>query len=123
MTLQVIYTELPTKDLDCNIDIVTAALLKKCTDTNHFVSEQAEKALKMVCHACTETKVLNSLNNQESKSNIMKQKITLGFCFLIEKIGFKIKDFKDNGKLVKCISNMLNEGALEVRNQAKAAII
>ena len=39
------------------------------------------------------------------------------------KIGFKIKDFKDNGKLVKCISNMLNEGALEVRNQAKAAII
>lgn len=46
----------------------------------------------------------------------MKQKITLCYCFLIEKLGFKIKDFKENGKLVKCISNMLNEGALEVRN-------
>ena len=77
----------------------------------------------MVCHACTDAKVLNSLNNQESKSNLMKQKIALGYCFLIEKIGLKIKDFKDNGKLVKCISNMLNEGALEVRNQGKAAII
>ena len=39
MTLQVIYTELPARDLDCNIDIVTTALLKKSTDTNHFVSE------------------------------------------------------------------------------------
>ncbi len=47
----------------------------------------------------------------------MKQKIALGFCFLIEKLGFKIKDFKENGKLVKCISKMLGEGALEVRNQ------
>ena len=53
----------------------------------------------------------------------MKQKITLGYCFLIEKLGFKIKDFKENSKLVKCISNMLNEGALEVRNQGKSAII
>ena len=26
----------------------------------------------MVCHACTETKVLNSLINYESKSNLMK---------------------------------------------------
>ena len=34
----------------------------------------------MVCHACTDAKVLNSLNNQESKSNLMKQKITLGYC-------------------------------------------
>lgn len=77
----------------------------------------------MVCHACSETKVFNSLNNQEVKSNIMKQKIALGYCFLIEKLGFKIKDFKENGKLVKCISNMLGEGSLEVRNQGKSAII
>lgn len=53
----------------------------------------------------------------------MKQKITLGYCFLIEKLGLKIKDFKENSKLVKCISNMLGEGALEVRNQGKSAII
>jgi hypothetical protein len=39
MTLQTVFSELPTKDLDPNIDLVLAALLKKATDTNHFVSE------------------------------------------------------------------------------------
>jgi hypothetical protein len=61
MTLQVMYSELPTKDLDSNVDVVMQALLKKSTDTNHFVSEQAEKALMMVCHASNETKVLNCI--------------------------------------------------------------
>lgn len=41
MTLQIIYQELPTRDLDSNIDLVMAALIKKSTDTNHFISEQA----------------------------------------------------------------------------------
>ena len=39
MTLQVIFRELPTRDLDQNLDLVLAALLKKATDTNHFISE------------------------------------------------------------------------------------
>ena len=61
MTIQIIYQELPTRDLDSNVDLVMGALLKKATDTNHFISEQAQKALTMVCHACTESKVLHSL--------------------------------------------------------------
>ena len=39
MTLQVIFSELPSKDLDPHLDLVLASLLKKATDTNHFVSE------------------------------------------------------------------------------------
>ena len=57
MTLQVIYSELHQRDLDGVVDIVLTALLKKATDTNNFVSEQADKALAMVCHACSESKV------------------------------------------------------------------
>lgn len=58
------------KDLDSNIDLVMPALMKKSTDTNHFVSEQAEKALMMVCHACSETKVLNCITMVEGKGPI-----------------------------------------------------
>ena len=59
MTIQVLFKELPTRDLDHNIDVVLNPLLKKATDTNHFISEQAENALVILCHACTESKVLN----------------------------------------------------------------
>jgi hypothetical protein len=72
MTLQIVFSELTTKDLDPNIDLVLAALLKKATDTNHFVSEQAEKALTMVCHACTDTKVFNCLQAQTGRANPLK---------------------------------------------------
>jgi hypothetical protein len=67
MTLQVVYSELSTKDLDSNIELVLPAILKKSTDTNHFVSEQAEKALMMVCHACSESKVLSCIQMADGK--------------------------------------------------------
>lgn len=67
MTLQIVYSELSTKDLDSNIELVLPAILKKSTDTNHFVSEQAEKALMMVCHACSESKVLNCIQMADGK--------------------------------------------------------
>lgn len=34
MTLKIIFTELPTRDLDSNVDLVIGALIKKATDTN-----------------------------------------------------------------------------------------
>ena len=69
MTLKVIFSELPTKELDSNIDLVMTALIKKATDTNQFVSEQADQALSMVCNACTDTKVFTCLVGQNQRSN------------------------------------------------------
>ena len=42
---------------------------------------------------------------------------------LVSKLGAKIKAFRDADKLIKFIVNMLSEGAQEVRNQAKLAIL
>lgn len=122
MTLQVIYSELPTKDLDSNVDMVMQALLKKSTDTNHFVSEQAEKALMMVCHASTESKVLNCIQSSEGKGPNFRHKVALSYCFLIEKLGPRVRTYKDSQRIVKAVVGMLGEGAAEVRNQAKIAI-
>ena len=87
MTLQTLYSELPTKILDSNLDLVIGALLKKATDTNHFVSEQAEKALVMICSACTDSKVFNSLQVVNGRSNPLKQKICMAYTTLISKLG------------------------------------
>jgi hypothetical protein len=95
MALQVLFQELPTKDLDPSIDLVLGALIKKATDTNQFVSEQAEKALIMVCHACNESKVFNALQSQNIRANNMKQKTCMCYNNLISKLGIKIKGFRE----------------------------
>ena len=50
------------KDLNQNVDEhMFQTLIKKATSTDHFVSEEADKALVVICNACSETKVFNSL--------------------------------------------------------------
>jgi len=116
MTVQTIFSELPTRDLDPHIDSCIFPLIKKATDTNHFVSEQAEKALVMVCHAGNESKVFNCLQNMNGRSNVIKAKICMSYGCLIDKLGPKIKTFKDSDRLIKTIVSSLSEGAVEVRN-------
>lgn len=123
MTMQAIYSQLPQRDLDSNLDIVLTALLKKSADTNHFVSEQAEKALAMVCHCCNESKVFSCLQMIPTKGPLHKQKVCISFGHLISKLGSKITTFKECVSLVKAVANMLSEGAQEVRNSAKIAIL
>lgn len=83
MTLQTIYSELPQRDLDGVVDIVLTALLKKATDTNHFVSEQADKALAMVCHACSESKLFQCLQMIPNKGASHKHKICICYGNII----------------------------------------
>ena len=61
MTLSVMFAELPPRDVDQHIDNVMATLLKRSTDTNHFISSEAEKTLVTICNNCTETRVFTSL--------------------------------------------------------------
>ena len=53
----------------------------------------------------------------------MKHKIAMCLTNIVSKLGAKIKTFRDSDKLIKFIVNMLSEGAQEVRNQAKLAIL
>lgn len=45
------------------------------------------------------------------------------YCTLIAKLGPKIKNFRDCDKLIRTVVGMLSEGAQEVRNKAKLAIL
>lgn len=123
MTLQYIFQEIPGKDLDPVIDVALSSLLKKAIDTNHFVSEQADKALQMVCFACNESKVFHYLNSAPSKGAPYKMKICVCYSYIIQKLGSKISNFKEVSGLAKAIVANLSEGAQEVRNAAKQCFI
>lgn len=58
-----------------------------------------------------------------ARSNIMKLKVVLCYTNLISKLGLKIKNFREQERLVKAVIIMLKEQAQEVRNQAKLAIL
>ena len=80
-----------------------------------FKSSYSHKALTMVCHACTESKILNTLQNVDSRSNSMKMKVAKCLSSLIEKLGTRVASFKDNNRLIKMVLTLLNESAQETR--------
>ena len=45
------------------------------------------------------------------------------YTVLIERLAHKLKNFRDLERLVQTVVRFLSEGAVEVRNQAKYAIL
>lgn len=76
-----------------------------------------------ICNNCTETRVFAALQAQSVKSNVYKEKLCLCYTVLIERLAHKLKNFRDLERLVQTVVRFLSEGAVEVRNQAKYAIL
>lgn len=53
----------------------------------------------------------------------MKAKLTMCYNVLIDKLGPKIRQFKDAEKLIQTLASALNEGAIEVRSIAKLGLL
>jgi hypothetical protein len=102
---------------------VTPLLLKRATDTNQFISAEAEKALLAVVMNCTEGRAFSCLQNLNLKSNSMKEKVLVCYSALIERLGSRLKNYRDCERLVQTVAAYLDQGAVEVRNQAKLAIL
>jgi len=116
MALSVTFGELPPRDTDAQIELVMPVLLKRATDTNHFISSEAEKTLISICNNCTETRVFAALQAQTLKSNAYKEEICICYSVLIERLGDKVKQFRDVERLVQTVVRFLSESAVEVRN-------
>mmetsp|Transcript_41099 Transcript_41099/g.30230 ORF Transcript_41099/g.30230 Transcript_41099/m.30230 type:complete len:139 (+) Transcript_41099:1897-2313(+) len=106
------------------VDSIMPALLKKAADTNVFIQESADRALIQCCMNCSEVKALNCLQAQSNiKSSTMKVKLAMCYNALIEKLGLKIKQFRDQDRLLNALASLLSEGAIEVRNMAKLGFL
>lgn len=57
MTIGDMFTFLK-RCMDPYLDSLLKILLKRGSDTNTFISDEAEKALALMCNACQDTKVL-----------------------------------------------------------------
>jgi hypothetical protein len=123
LTVATIYNELTAKECDQQCDLVTPTLLKRATDTNQFISAEAEKALIAVIQNCSEGRIFSCLQNQNLKSNGLKEKILFCYSTLIERLGPRLKNYRDCERLVQTVAAYLDQGAVEVRNQAKLAIL
>lgn len=76
-----------------------------------------------IVNNCTETRVFAALQGLGLKSAIYKEKVCLMYTVLIERLAHKLKNFRDLERLVQTVVRFLSEGAVEVRNQAKYALL
>jgi hypothetical protein len=102
---------------------VFPTLLKRSTDTNQFIAQEAEKTIITIVNNCSEARVFSCLQNQTLKSAVFKEKVCMCYTVLIERLAHKLKTFRDLERLVQTVVRFLGEGAVEVRNQAKFAIL
>ena len=65
--------------MEPDLDSLAKVLLRKSSDTNTFISDEAERVLISMCVNCMESKVLSVLlggTHANCKSNIIRQKIS-----------------------------------------------
>jgi hypothetical protein len=61
LCISTMFSELSPRDLDSHIETLMPILLKRSTDTNQFISQEAEKSLIAIVNNCTETRVFAAL--------------------------------------------------------------
>lgn len=124
LTINTIFENIPAKELDYLVDTFIPPLLKKAADTNAFLAESADQALISACSMLSDIRVFSCLQSQTNvKSNPMKIKVAMCYNALIEKLGSRIRQFSNMERLIAAVANMLNEGAIEVRNMAKIGLL
>ena len=89
-----------TRDVDPNIDLFINPLFKKSTDTNQFISEASDKALTSLVISASDNKIFHAIQGVNSRSAGVK--IKQGMCYntLIDKLGAKVRNFREIDKLV-----------------------
>lgn len=116
--------EVLTKLIEPEIEVILNCLLRKSSDTNVFISGEAEKSLFIVCQTISETKVANILfqcvNN--SRSSQIKAKAALCFQKIFENRKSEIKKCKELQKMMQVLANFTKEASSEVRTNAKSAL-
>jgi len=113
------------KQTDYELFSLLPSVMKKCIDTNLFLSEEAENTLgKLVIH-CSESKVVSSLihySNINKKSAIANTKISNAFGKIIDKLGGQIWKIKDVRHFILALSNFSSNASSEVRLSARKAL-
>lgn len=110
-----------SKNID-DLESLSTVLIKKSSDTNIFISSEAERTLISMCTYLPETKVFSTLNAHASNRNpAVKAKVAKCYEQIIVKLNSKITSFREKEKLIDQNATYLSDANQEVRNNAKQA--
>jgi hypothetical protein len=104
--------------MEPSLDPIIKILLKKGTDTSHFVAQEADNCLYSLVHNCQESKVLQILllqNAGASRSNGFRLKMCQCLQLIVKSLGNNILFFKENDKLLIQLAKYLQDASQDVR--------
>lgn len=96
----------------CLVSIVKT-LIKRASDTNHFIAEEADKCLAIMVQNCQESKVLQVLQmqNMNSRSNLQRLKVCQCLTLIVKQLDNNILFFKENDKLLVQLAKYLQDAS------------
>ena len=87
ITLNEMFDSLPKQLIEQDLDNIFQVLIKRSTDTNFFVAEEAEKTLNSMCRNLSEIKMLTALVALKNcKSPLMRCQICRSLTIILIKI-------------------------------------
>lgn len=104
--------------MDNEIETLAVHILKRATDTNSFVKQQADAALSnMVCRCSTSRVLSQLLSHRSHKSSAIRAKAAHGLRILAEHVSFDRSDDNERNleKLVRAAGSCLTDSAAQCR--------
>lgn len=111
------------RSMDSEIPDLLKILVKRASDTNIFLAEQAQMALLSMCKFTNENKLANALLNKLQTAKNPAERATIAICFvnIFEKIKSSIMKMKEIEKIMTSLGSLLQDASSDVRNAARKA--
>ena len=109
--------------VDPYIDLMLPILLKRATDTNLFINQEARKVLLSICYKCSESKLFHSLSVfGQSRSPAVRGRIIKCFEALVRRMEYKKLKSVDLASFISLASEYFNDSSSEVRAKTKSCL-
>ena len=112
------------KSMDTEISELLKILLKKTTETNVFISQQAKKTLEKMLESLSEQKILPFVlfHAQNAKKSLVKADIAYCLGRIFRKAKDSLIRMRDIEKALQILSEYTTDASSEVRDSTKQAL-
>eukprot|EP01063_Lacrimia_lanifica_P012592 TRINITY_DN19249_c0_g1_i1.p1 TRINITY_DN19249_c0_g1~~TRINITY_DN19249_c0_g1_i1.p1 ORF type:complete len:1108 (+),score=321.90 TRINITY_DN19249_c0_g1_i1:144-3467(+) len=108
---------------DKYLDTIVAQLVRKAADSNHFLVDQAERALNLALTHCGPNRALNAiLNAAGHKAVKQRAKATKFLHIACAKMKESVYASKDIARLLQLLNKTISEGNFEIRHWGRQCL-
>lgn len=111
--------------MEADLDLVVPMLIKKSSETNGFICDEANKALQSMVHNVSETRAISALASCTShKHPGARAKAALHLSKTLEVMGAaRVLHSRELERVVPIFASLLPEGLSETRSATKSALV